>query len=183
MAADIVITPQTIHVNLSPVGFRLWAQQFLACRRTFVPPAEGFSPVPFFLDCRAIELELKARHLESVTPKVVKDKYGHNLERSYQNLPKGEQTLSPAELRVLQAANNIYKAKASSTSASSTQSSRSRSSLTWLLWMLLQPSWCRVTPNPSLKAPTRYGSHRLAASGLCQYHPCAASRRLPPRSA
>jgi hypothetical protein len=31
-----------------------------------------------------------------------------------------------------------------------------------------------VTPNPSLKAPTRYGSHRLAAPGLSQYHPCAA---------
>ena len=44
-------------------------------------------------------------------------------------------------------------------------------------------SGAQVPPNPSLKAPTRYGSHRLAASGLCEYHPCAASRRLPPRSA
>jgi len=40
-----------------------------------------------------------------------------------------------------------------------------------------------VTPNPSLKAPTRYGSHRLAAPGLSEYHPSAASLRLPPRSA
>jgi hypothetical protein len=37
-----------------------------------------------------------------------------------------------------------------------------------------------VPPNPSLKAPTRYGSHRLAAPGLSEYHPSAASRRLPP---
>jgi hypothetical protein len=40
-----------------------------------------------------------------------------------------------------------------------------------------------MRPNPSLKAPTRYGSHRLAASGPSEYHPYAASRRLPPRSA
>ncbi len=34
-------------------------------------------------------------------------------------------------------------------------------------------------PNPSLKAPTPYGSHRLAATGHCWYRPCAASRRPP----
>ena len=41
----------------------------------------------------------------------------------------------------------------------------------------------RMTPNPSLKAPTRYGSHRPAAPGQGCYRPSAASRRLPPRSA
>jgi hypothetical protein len=35
------------------------------------------------------------------------------------------------------------------------------------------------TPNPSLKAPTHYGSHRLAAPGQACYRPSAASRRLP----
>jgi hypothetical protein len=35
-------------------------------------------------------------------------------------------------------------------------------------------------PNPSLKAPTRYGSHRLATPGHGRNCPCAASRRLPP---
>ena len=40
-----------------------------------------------------------------------------------------------------------------------------------------------VRPNPSLKAPTRYGSHRLATSGQVGYRPSVASRRLPPRSA
>ena len=58
-----------------------------------------------------MELELKARHLESVNQRVVKDKYGHNLERAYQNLPRKEQTLTPGELKTLQAANNIYKDK------------------------------------------------------------------------
>jgi hypothetical protein len=37
-----------------------------------------------------------------------------------------------------------------------------------------------MRPNPSLKAPTRYGSHRLAAPGRGSNCPCAASRRLPP---
>jgi hypothetical protein len=45
----------------------------------------------------------------------------------------------------------------------------------------MHPLGRKVLPNPSLKAPTRYGSHRLAAPGCCEYHPCAASRRLPPR--
>jgi len=67
--------------------------------------------VPYFLNCRAIELELKARHLEAVNQKAVKDKYGHNLERSYQSLPLQQQVLSPGELKTLQAANNIYKDK------------------------------------------------------------------------
>ncbi len=38
-------------------------------------------------------------------------------------------------------------------------------------------------PNPSLKSPTRYGSHRLATPGQSSYRPSVASRRLPPRSA
>jgi uncharacterized protein YhfF len=41
----------------------------------------------------------------------------------------------------------------------------------------------RLRPNPSLKAPTRYGSHRLVATGPVWYCPSATSRRLPPRSA
>ena len=93
-----VIHVPTLHVNLSPHGFRRWARHFLACRQSFAPPDEGFSPVPYFLDCRAIELELKERHLESVNQKYVKDKYGHNIERAYQNLPHAEQTLSPRKL-------------------------------------------------------------------------------------
>jgi hypothetical protein len=47
------------------------------------------------------------------------------------------------------------------------------------------PGACRraARPNPSLKARTRYGSHRLAAPGHVGYRPSAASRRPPPRSA
>ena len=44
-----------------------------------------------------------------------------------------------------------------------------------------EPS-AKMRPNPSLKAPTRYGSHRLAAPGLGVNCPSAARRRLPPRA-
>jgi len=106
-----VLHAPTIHFNLSPVGFRRWARHFLACRDTFVSPDPGFSPVPYFLNCRAIELELKARHLETVGQKEVKDKYWHDLERSYTNLPQGQQTLTSDELDVLKTASAVYKGK------------------------------------------------------------------------
>ena len=106
-----VLHAEPFHLNLSPLGFRQWATHFLACRQGFKSPDDGFSPVPYFLDCRAIELEFKARHLELVNQQTVKDKYGHNLERAYQNLHATQQELSPGELKTLQAANNIYKAK------------------------------------------------------------------------
>lgn len=106
-----VLQPPTIHYNLSPVGFRRWARHFLACRETFVSPDPGFSPVPYFLVCRAIELELKARHLETARQKEVKDRYGHDLERSYAHLPADQQTLTSDELDVLKAASAVYKGK------------------------------------------------------------------------
>lgn len=106
-----VLRAPTMHFNLSPVGFRRWARHFLACRDTFASPDPGFSPVPYFLNCRAIELELKARLLETAKQKEVKDKYGHDLERSYANLPVDQQTLTHAEVDVLKAASAVYKGK------------------------------------------------------------------------
>lgn len=106
-----VLYASTIHINLSPVGFRRWARHFLACRQTFVSPDPGFSPIPYFLNCRAIELELKARHLENAKQRDVKDKYWHDLELTYRDLPADQKTLTPDELTVLQAANTVYKGK------------------------------------------------------------------------
>jgi len=111
MSANYVINAEAGHINLSPHGFRKWARQFKLCRNLFLSHDPGFSPVPYFLNCRAIELEFKARHLETQNQREVKDKYGHNLERSYQHLPNNQRSLTPAELKILQAANNIYKGK------------------------------------------------------------------------
>jgi hypothetical protein len=97
---------ETAHLNLSPTGFRLWAKQYYECRLSFQCP--GFSPVPYFLLCRAIELQFKAVHLEQKRQKEVKDLYGHSLIRSYNALPATYKKLSPEQLSLLEQANKIY---------------------------------------------------------------------------
>lgn len=106
-----VLHAPTIHFNLSPVAFRRWARHFRACRLTFASPDPGFSPVPYFLNCRALELELKARHLETATQVQVMEGFGHDLDRAYLALPAEQRSLTPTELRVLRRANHMYKSK------------------------------------------------------------------------
>jgi hypothetical protein len=55
-----------INANLAPDAFHWWATHYYKCRQDFVSPHK-FSPVPYFLLCRAIELELKSRHLKNRT--------------------------------------------------------------------------------------------------------------------
>jgi hypothetical protein len=95
---------------LSPYAFRLWAKQFYQCCLSF--QCSDFSPVPYFLLCRAIELEFKAIHLESderLRQSDVKKLYGHNLIKSYKALPDAHRVLSPEQLSLLDQANEIYK--------------------------------------------------------------------------
>ena len=101
-----VIKPGTGHGNLSPVLFHNYALQYLQCRRSF--KAEANSPVPYFLVCRAIELELKAKHLESKLRPEIKKKYGHNLKKSYDELLVNERTLDASEYAELVRASEIY---------------------------------------------------------------------------
>ena len=97
----------TAHVNLSPTLFHQYARQYLQCKRSFKTDAR-YSPVPYFLVCRAIELELKAKHLESKTRAEVKKQYGHNLKKSYDDLPATEKNLDAAEYLELAHASDIY---------------------------------------------------------------------------
>jgi hypothetical protein len=94
-------------VNLSPHGFALWARHYLQCRRDFRPP-DCWSPVPFFLLCRAIELQLKAWHLEDKRQNEVKRDYGHDLMKSYAALPDEKKVLTDAQMVALNAANAMY---------------------------------------------------------------------------
>jgi hypothetical protein len=55
---------QTMHVSpatvrISPLGFLLYAKDFLQAEASFVDPGR-YSPVPYFLICQSIELALKA---------------------------------------------------------------------------------------------------------------------------
>ena len=97
--------------NLSPDAFHRNAKHYLKCRMDFQSPTKGISSLPYFLLCRAMELELKARHLQTLRQKEVKDKFGHNLVAVYEALPATDQLLSASEFNLLSQANAIYKNK------------------------------------------------------------------------
>ena len=93
--------------NLSPDLFRRHSRQYLECHRAYKPVA-GYSPVPYFLLCRAIELALKAHHLQTKSRETVKRLYSHNLVKLYRDLPSTLQTLGPKERSILVAVSAKY---------------------------------------------------------------------------
>jgi hypothetical protein len=99
----------SIDVNLSPDAFHLWATHFYQSKQDF--SIQGFSPVPFFLLCRAIELEIKSRYLKQQRQKQVKAKFGHDLLKAYNALDPSEKILDSNGTQVLKAATDIYKRK------------------------------------------------------------------------
>ena len=110
MNATVVSGAGGIDANLSPDAFHRWATHYYKCRHDFVSPHK-FSPVPYFLLCRSIELELKSRHLERRKQVEVKRAYGHHLTKAYAALPQSDQTLTPDETAVLAQASVIYASK------------------------------------------------------------------------
>jgi len=105
-----IIRPSVGYVNLSPDAFHKYATHYLKCKRDFKCP-DKFSPVPYFLLCRAIELEVKARYLKHMTQEQVKDEFRHNLAKAYDALEPAEQTLNQEEERTLRDASKIYHKK------------------------------------------------------------------------
>ena len=71
--------PGMLHIN--PLGFHRYASEFLRAAQDF-RMNDGFSPVPYYLVCRSIELALKAFLLAKGIPEgELKGKsLGHNLE-------------------------------------------------------------------------------------------------------
>jgi hypothetical protein len=104
------LTPGTVHVNLSPDVFRLWAGHYYKCKQSFTSP-DPVSPVPYFLLCRAMELAIKAQHLEADKQKKVKNKFGHDISKAYQALPPAFTILTGGEVKRLDDANLIYRDK------------------------------------------------------------------------
>src|SRR3990172_4707889 len=107
---DQAIGLGAIEVNLSPDGFHMWAQHYFKCMSDFLSP-HGFSPVPYFLVCRAIELQLKAYHLQINKQTYVKRQFGHNLIQLYSSLDSADKILSQPELDELTKANEVYSSK------------------------------------------------------------------------
>ena len=80
---QVVQLSATAHIHISPFGFWAWGREFLKARGGLQVSRKVFSPVPYFLTCRAIELELKAYLLAQGKPiDYVKNKVRHNLERA-----------------------------------------------------------------------------------------------------
>lgn len=80
---NVVIKTETIHLHISPFGFFHYGKEFFDAAKGFKQPAH-YSPVPYFLYCRSIELALKAFLLGKGVPKEdlpKKNLYGHDLEK------------------------------------------------------------------------------------------------------
>ena len=82
--ADRVISVPSATAHISPLGFNRFAAHFLRAEAS-LNPERGFSPVPYYLCCRAIELSLKAFLLASGdTKEELKLELGHDLEAAFQ---------------------------------------------------------------------------------------------------
>lgn len=81
MAETVTVKVGTVHVNLSPYGFNHYAAEYLAVARS-VKVGASFSPVPYYLYCRCLELGLKAfLLLKGVSKQELKNKtLGHDLD-------------------------------------------------------------------------------------------------------
>lgn len=110
MTEHYVLNASAGFVNLSPMAFHRWATHYYKCHQDFQCP-HPFSPVPYFLLCRAIELGLKAKHLEVKRQPEVKSAFGHHLVKSYEALPIDFQQLSDDDLLILKRASAIYASK------------------------------------------------------------------------
>jgi hypothetical protein len=107
---DVTLYAHGFNANLSPDTFHIYATHYYKCKRDFTPPDDYFyfSPVPYFLLCRAIELEIKARHLKRLTQEEVKKRFSHHLVKAYNALDAQEQILSQDELAILNTADKLY---------------------------------------------------------------------------
>ena len=110
-ARDVTVNMGAAKLHLSPDVFHRYAGHYYKCKQDFVCPDDGSSPVPYFLLCRAIELQIKAKLLKHRTQPGVKDEFGHRLLKAYKALDAQEQILSQSEVEVLTAADQIYRDK------------------------------------------------------------------------
>jgi hypothetical protein len=110
-ARDVTVHMRGFEENLSPEAFHIYAKHYYKCKQDFKSPDDYPSPVPYFLLCRAIELQIKAKLLKQRGQTRVKTEFGHRLLDAYRALDEHEQPLSQSELDVLAAADKIYSHK------------------------------------------------------------------------
>jgi hypothetical protein len=112
---NVVIQVGTAHLFITPLGFHTYATDFLMAARELKAPVH-FSPVPYYLLCRSIELSLKSYLLGTgVTKKTLKKKLGHDLEKILKRAKKERLSdlvqLTVVQEKCLEKANKYYASK------------------------------------------------------------------------
>jgi len=114
--SDVVIKVPPIVLHISPLGFHRYAVEFLrAAQGSKIN--DGFSPVPYYLICRSIELAMKAFLLAKGVPKkrLKERNLGHDLEKVLEKaISMGLDevvSISPQHKEELKKANNYYASK------------------------------------------------------------------------
>ncbi|NLD47027.1 MAG: hypothetical protein GX660_07485 [Clostridiaceae bacterium] len=116
--SNIVIKVEPVSILISPMGFLHYASEFLGAAQK-IKTDSNFSPVPYYLVCRSIELALKAYLLaknpyyKKILPK--KNELGHNLENILEKtISEGLDkiiSISPKDKEELRKANYYYSKK------------------------------------------------------------------------
>jgi len=106
--------PGVLHI--SPLGFHRYASEFFRAAQDF-KINDGFSPVPYYLICRSVELALKAFLLAQGVPKrTLKERtLGHDLEKVLKKAVSlgldQVVSITPQHKEELGKANNYYASK------------------------------------------------------------------------
>ena len=110
---EIVLSPLPI-INLSPLGFYRYAKEFHSAAESY-KPIDGFTPVPYYLYCRSLELLFKAYLLSKGITKQKLKKYSHNLNKVLNKSKELEIeeliTISKEEVNNIESANKYYHKK------------------------------------------------------------------------
>jgi hypothetical protein len=110
-----VIQPHDVVMHVDGYWLRHYATDFFAAYQAFEPPKNRFSPVPYFLICRSIELSLKSFLFSAGFKKRDRKKLNHDLEKA---LGAAEDNglgtyleITSNDREVLQKANKLYPKK------------------------------------------------------------------------
>lgn len=82
MSESYKMVVESLKINISPYGFLKYSKDFFKAAET-IYPEKDFTPVPYFLYSKSIELSLKSFLLtkDDFNKNILKKKYGHNLEK------------------------------------------------------------------------------------------------------
>ncbi len=115
MTRNAIAKLETFSMNISPYGFHTYAMDYMETAEKWTNEAE-YSPVPYFLYCRAIELGLKAFLLaKGKNLAYIKNSVNHNLSVGLKNARQNslDDIIETTEIEEeeIEKANKYYKTK------------------------------------------------------------------------